>query len=62
VWAGNSGEVEKSARPPAPILSQINPVHASPIPLLENGSSRSGMGEAWTGLSWLRIGAGGELL
>jgi hypothetical protein len=24
-------------------------------------SSRSGMG-AWTGLSWLRIGTGGELL
>jgi hypothetical protein len=31
------------------------------VELVENGSSRSGMG-AWTGLIWLRIGTGGGLL
>jgi len=29
----------KKKPPPIPILRQINPVHASPIPLLENPSS-----------------------
>jgi hypothetical protein len=28
----------------------------------KNGSSGSGMGGAWTGLIWLRIGTGGGLL